>query len=88
MVGPLTMTEGLTRYQELNYIFTSGRGRTNVYNADGEAIAAFNLKVGTEIRDITKRLLNGVSISYVYAFEKPLTDGYDRPQTAQMATTC
>ncbi|KAI1047200.1 hypothetical protein LB505_011668 [Fusarium chuoi] len=59
MVGPLPIQKGLTHHEELNYIFTSGRGRINVYNADGEAIAAFNLKIGTEIKDITKELLNG-----------------------------
>jgi primary-amine oxidase len=62
MVGPLPVTEGSTRYEELNYMFTTGRGRINVYNADSEAIAAFNLEVGADIEKITKRLLNGVSI--------------------------
>jgi primary-amine oxidase len=62
MVGPLPVKEGSTRYEELNYMFTSGRGRINVYNADSEAIAAFNLEVGADIEKITKRLLNGVSI--------------------------
>lgn len=62
MVGPLPVQEGSTQYEELNYIFTSGRGRTNVYNADSEAIAAFNLEVGADIQDITKKLLNGVRI--------------------------
>ncbi|KAK7427647.1 hypothetical protein QQZ08_005922 [Neonectria magnoliae] len=61
MVGPLPIKHGSSRYEELNYIFTSGRGRTNVYNADGEAIAAFNLEVGTQIKDITKKLLNGTA---------------------------
>ncbi|KAF5643096.1 peroxisomal amine oxidase copper-containing protein [Fusarium sp. NRRL 52700] len=61
MVGPLPIQKGLTHHEELNYIFTSGRGRINVYNADGEAIAAFNLKIGTEIKDITKELLNGTA---------------------------
>lgn len=69
MVGPLPIQKGLTHHEELNYIFTSGRGRINVYNADGEAIAAFNLKIGTEIKDITKELLNGVRISFNYASE-------------------
>ena len=62
MVGPLPVEEGSTQYGELNYIFTSGRGRTNVYNADSEAIAAFNLEVGADVQDITKKLLNGVRI--------------------------
>ena len=61
MVGPLPLVKGEAKVEELNYIFTSGRGRTNVYNADGEAIAEFNLKVGKQIKDITKDLLNGVS---------------------------
>jgi primary-amine oxidase len=60
MVGPLPMSDPSAHYEELNYMFTSGRGRTNVYNADSEAIALFNLEVGTEIKDITKKLLNGV----------------------------
>jgi primary-amine oxidase len=64
MVGPLPVEKGLTHHEELNYMFTSGRGRINVYNTDGEAIAAFNLKIGTEIKDITKQLLNGVSITF------------------------
>lgn len=62
MVGPLPVKEGSTQYEELNYMFTSGRGRINVYNADSEAIAAFNLAVGADIKKITKKLLNGVSI--------------------------
>lgn len=61
MVGPLPIEEGSVHYEELNYIFTSGRGRTRVYNADSEAIAAFNLEIGAQIADITKSLLNGVS---------------------------
>ncbi|KAF5565087.1 multidrug resistance [Fusarium phyllophilum] len=61
MVGPLPVQQGLTHHEELNYMFTSGRGRINVYNADSEAIAAFNLKIGAEIKDITKNLLNGTA---------------------------
>ncbi|KAF4342275.1 multidrug resistance [Fusarium beomiforme] len=61
MVGPLPVQNGSTRYEELNYMFTSGRGRINVYNADTEAIAAFNLKVGAEIKNVTKQLLNGTA---------------------------
>jgi primary-amine oxidase len=61
MVGPLPVKQESTRHEELNYMFTSGRGRINVYNADSEAIAAFNLQVGAEIQNITKRLLNGTA---------------------------
>lgn len=68
MVGPLPVQEGSTRYEELNYMFSSGRGRINVYNADTEAIAEFNLAVGTEIQNITKQLLNGVSNRYPDSF--------------------
>lgn len=60
MVGPLPLADATGRHKELNYIFTSGRGRTNVYNADTEAIAAFNLEVGSQIKNITAQLLNGV----------------------------
>jgi primary-amine oxidase len=66
MVGPLPVQEGSTQYEELNYMFTSGRGRINVYKADSKAIAAFNLKVGADIQNITKQLLNGVS---TYCFD-------------------
>jgi len=65
MVGPLPVQEGSTQYEELNYMFTSGRGRTNVYNADSEAIAAFNLEVGVDIQNITNKLLNGVRIPFL-----------------------
>ncbi|KAL6364234.1 hypothetical protein LRP88_02151 [Fusarium phalaenopsidis] len=83
MVGPLPVKKGSTRYEELNYIFTSGRGRINVYNADGDAIAAFNLKVGAEIQDITKRLLNGTATGadddkLLIAGSDPLTHSGDR----------
>nr|CEG04517.1 unnamed protein product [Fusarium clavum] len=61
MVGPLPVQEGSTQYEELNYMFTSGRGRTNVYNADSDAIAAFNIGVGADIQNITKKLLNGTA---------------------------
>ncbi|KAM0198542.1 hypothetical protein ACHAPI_004069 [Fusarium lateritium] len=61
MVGPLPVQEGSTKYEELNYMFTSGRGRINVYNADSEAVATFNLLVGADIQNITKKLLNGTA---------------------------
>ena len=61
MIGPLPLSNATGQHKELNHIFTSGRGRTRVYNADSEAIAAFNLEVGTQIKKITKDLLNGVS---------------------------
>ncbi|KAM0548794.1 hypothetical protein ACHAPJ_009791 [Fusarium lateritium] len=61
MVGPLPIQKGVTKCEELNYMFTSGRGRIKVYNADTDAIAAFNLKVGTDIKNITKQLLNGTA---------------------------
>jgi primary-amine oxidase len=80
MVGPLPVKQESTRHEELNYMFTSGRGRINVYNADSEAIAAFNLQVGAEIQNITKRLLNGVSVYYFHVFERCLTQGINRPQ--------
>lgn len=86
MVGPLPIKKG-SRYEELNYMFTSGRGRTKVYNADGEAIAAFNLKVGTEIKDITKKLLNGVSIPPVLVPENLSADAINRPPLARIPTT-
>ncbi|EEU33975.1 uncharacterized protein NECHADRAFT_94780 [Fusarium vanettenii 77-13-4] len=83
MVGPLPVKKGSTRYEELNYMFTSGRGRINVYNADGDAIAAFNLKVGAEIQDITKRLLNGTATGadddkLLIAGSDPLTHSGDK----------
>ncbi|KAF4440787.1 hypothetical protein F53441_12195 [Fusarium austroafricanum] len=83
MVGPLPVRKGSTRYEELNYMFTSGRGRINVYNADSEAIAAFNLQVGTEIKDITKQLLNGTATgakddNLLIAGSDPLTHSGDR----------
>jgi primary-amine oxidase len=86
MVGPLPINKGSARYEELNYIFTSGRGRTNVYNADGDAIAAFNLQVGTEIKDITKQLLNGVSIPSVHASGNFSADSINRRQLERMTT--
>ncbi|KAF5658677.1 peroxisomal amine oxidase [Fusarium heterosporum] len=61
MVGPLPLRNRTAQHSELNYIFSSGRGRTNVYNADTKAIALFNLEVGKEVRHITKRLLNGTA---------------------------
>ena len=61
MIGPLPLSNTKGQHKELNHIFTSGRGRTRVYNADSEAIAAFNLEVGTQIKKVTKDLLNGVS---------------------------
>ncbi|KAM0240142.1 hypothetical protein ACHAP5_008062 [Fusarium lateritium] len=61
MVGPLPVKEGSTKHEELNYMFTSGRGRINVYNADSEAIATFNLLVGADIQNITQKLLNGTA---------------------------
>jgi primary-amine oxidase len=70
MVGPLPISKATgtygsssaaTKYEELNYQYNSGRGRTRVFNADAEAIAEFNLVVGADIKDITKTLLNGVS---------------------------
>ena len=67
MVGPLPINNKTSRYEELNYMFTSGRGRTNVYNADGEAIALFNLDIGTKIKDITKSLLNGVRTPFSFS---------------------
>ena len=66
MVGPLPIQKETTKYEELNYIFTSGRGRTNVYNADGDAIAEFNLKVGASIKEITTDLLNGVRADQIH----------------------
>ncbi|KAL6922703.1 hypothetical protein FSST1_006729 [Fusarium sambucinum] len=83
MVGPLPVQEGSTRYEELNYMFTSGRGRINVYNADSEAIAEFNLVVGTEIQNITKQLLNGTATgaeddSLLIAGSDPLIHNGDR----------
>ena len=63
MVGPLPVDNTTTQYQELNYIYNKGVGRQNVYNADADAIAEFNLEVGSSIEDITKALLNGVSFT-------------------------
>ena len=61
MVGPLPVVAGKTSYAELSYIYTSGSGRSRVYNADAASVQAFNLKVGAGIADITRDLLNGVS---------------------------
>jgi hypothetical protein len=82
------MRQGLTHHEELNYMFTSGRGRINVYNADGEAIAAFNLKVGTEIKDITKELLNGVRIPLNYASRNTFANDVHRPQQVPKPIVC
>jgi primary-amine oxidase len=66
MVGPLPIQDRTAKYEELNYMFTSGRGRMNVYNADSNAIATFNIKVGASIKEITQELVNGVSTDVVY----------------------
>ena len=63
MVGPLPITNGTTLCTPLNYIYNKGRGYQRVYNADAEALAIFNGNVGSEVIDITLRLLNGVSKS-------------------------
>ncbi|OCL04443.1 amine oxidase catalytic domain-containing protein [Glonium stellatum] len=59
MVGPLPVTNGTTSCTPLNYIYNKGRGYQRVYNADAEALAAFNGKIGSEVLDITLQLLNG-----------------------------
>ncbi|KAF4996189.1 hypothetical protein FGRMN_4637 [Fusarium graminum] len=83
MIGPLPLRNRTAQHNELNYIFSSGRGRTNVYNADTEAIALFNLEVGKEIQHVTKRLLNGTATgadddNLLIAGNDPLIHSNDR----------
>ena len=59
-VGPLPITQQST-VTPLSYIYNSGgKGKQYIYNADAVSIAEFQYQVGTQVANITKKLLNGV----------------------------
>ena len=61
-VGPLPVSKGSTHVSLLDYPFNKGKGYQRIYDLDYIAIAEYNYKIGTSIKDITKKLLNGVSM--------------------------
>ncbi|KAF2233127.1 amine oxidase catalytic domain-containing protein [Viridothelium virens] len=60
-VGPLPITNQ-SAVTELNYIYNSGKGKQRIYNADAASIATFQYQVGTQVANITSRLINGTAI--------------------------
>ena len=59
-VGPLPVNNRSTIVTELNYVYTKGRGRQRVYDADVDLLGAYPYEIAASIANITRKLLNGV----------------------------
>ena len=73
-VGPLPIS-GNSSVTPLSYIYNSGgKGKQRIYNADALPIAEFQLQVGTQVANITQKLLNGVRPLLFRLHSETITD--------------